>query len=410
MKLDKTDEKLWIFHIHAFCAGRTLLPGNYWFDQVAAIAAKDPCARHALLAFSTAYVLDFQPTEAMRLRANDHYRNAVRLLGQALQQQETYRAGSEDGIVAAMILIYSNDIVNWESRRPKDQQPLWREGARAARRILDHSDPGYRYWAPGNVQSSRARIGNANWVAYTDICAQPVTPLTEESTQNLFPWLLEGSKEEVHKIHDATGVCSKLLHMFSQVTYFAALLKKDPESTVVPPAAVRLREKLKNFRQWSDLSLGYPSVEELFDSCNLDDNGQPRSHPHVVRSLKVLIRCIERMPCTGPLFTSQSPFFPVFLMAIASVRPEERKVSRDWFEVVLSGAQCRSERQETQFLIRIVQSVPPVWVAIKKLWEWLDNELVEEPYDEDQPIGQRRAWWEEMVAKLVEESGVLSLV
>lgn len=76
------------------------------------------------------------------------------------------------------------------------------------------------------MQSSRARIGNANWVAYTDICAQPVTPLTEESTQNLFPWLLEGSKEEVHKIHDATGVCSKLLHMFSQVTYFAALLQK----------------------------------------------------------------------------------------------------------------------------------------------------------------------------------------
>ncbi len=57
-----------------------------------------------------------------------------------------------------------------------------------------------------------------------------------------------------------------------------------------------------------------------------------------------------------------------------------------------------------------LQSVPPVWTAIQKLWEWLDNDMVEEPYDEDQPIGQRRAWWEEMVAKLVEESGVLSLV
>ena len=56
----------------------------------------------------------------------------------------------------------------------------------------------------------------------------------------------------------------------------------------------------------------------------------------------MLIQCIERLPCTGRLFTSQSPFFPVFLMAIVSCKPEERKVSRDWFEVVLSGAQCRS--------------------------------------------------------------------
>lgn len=108
--LSFTDPWVGCSDIHAFCAGRTLLPGNYWFDQVAAIAAKDPCARHALLAFSTAYVLDFRPTEEMRIRANDHYRNAVRLLDQALQQQETYRTGSEDGIVAAMILIYSNDV------------------------------------------------------------------------------------------------------------------------------------------------------------------------------------------------------------------------------------------------------------------------------------------------------------
>lgn len=108
--LSFTDPGAGYSDLHAFCTGRTLLPGNYWCDQVASIAAKDPCARHALLAFSTAYVLDFQPTEEMRLRANDHYRNAVRLLDQALQRQETYRTGSEDGIVAAIILILSNDV------------------------------------------------------------------------------------------------------------------------------------------------------------------------------------------------------------------------------------------------------------------------------------------------------------
>ena len=116
--------------------------------------------------------------------------------------------------------------MNWESRRPRGQEPLWRAGARATRLILDYSDPGYRYWRPRNVQSSLARIGNANWIAYTDICAQPVTPLSEESTQSLFSWLLEGSKHDVHKIQGVTGVCSKLLHMFWQITHLAALLKK----------------------------------------------------------------------------------------------------------------------------------------------------------------------------------------
>ncbi len=96
--------------LNAFCAGRTLLPTNYWCEEVASIGAKDPCARHALLAFSTAYVLDFQPTEEMRRRANHHYRTAVRLIDQALHRQETYRPGNDDGIVAAMVLILSNDV------------------------------------------------------------------------------------------------------------------------------------------------------------------------------------------------------------------------------------------------------------------------------------------------------------
>jgi hypothetical protein len=56
------------------------------------------------------------------------------------------------------------------------------------------------------------------------------------------------------------------------------------------------------------------------------------------------------------------------------------------------------------------QSVPPVWQAIQGLWAWLDNDLSEQPYDEDQPIGDRRAWWEDMVKELVKRSGVLSLV
>ncbi|KAK4449072.1 fungal-specific transcription factor domain-containing protein [Podospora aff. communis PSN243] len=427
MRLDRTDKKLFCFHLNAYCPGRTLLPGNYWREQVAAIAVKYECARHALLAFASAYVLDYVPTEEMRKRANFHYRAAVRLLDEALAREETYAVGQDDGVVVAMILVLSNDIVNWESRRPPGREPLWREGSRAARVILDRADPGYRYWKPQNVQSSVARVGNANWVAYTEICAQPVAPLAAEHTTNLFPWLLQGSKEEVHKIQGVTGVCPKLLHIFSQITHLAALLKKDPDSTIVPLAALKVRNRLAKFWQWSDDSLGYASGDELMQSCVLDEHGKvfdpvkvtdlsayawvptaemylhmrvyrkPRSHPHVLRSLKRLIQCIERLPCTGPLFTSQSPFFCVFLMAIVSYQEEDRNVARAWFEEVVGAGHCRS-------------SVPPVWTAVQQLWTWLDSELNEPPYDEDQPIGDRRMWWEDMVHQLVKENGILSLV
>lgn len=50
------------------------------------------------------------------------------------------------------------------------------------------------------------------------------------------------------------------------------------------------------------------------------------------------------MPYEGPLFTSQAPFFCVFIMALLSTTEADRDVARDWFEIVvsLSGASCRS--------------------------------------------------------------------
>jgi hypothetical protein len=48
------------------------------------------------------------------------------------------------------------------------------------------------------------------------------------------------------------------------------------------------------------------------------------------------------MPQYGDLFTAQAPFFPIFLMAIISYRPEDRKVGREWFELVVSSSSGRS--------------------------------------------------------------------
>jgi hypothetical protein len=39
----------------------------------------------------------------------------------------------------------------------------------------------------------------------------------------------------------------------------------------------------------------------------------------------------------------------------------------------------------------------------------MDTELVEDPHNCWYAIRQRRAWWEEMVAKLVEEHGEINL-
>lgn len=53
--------------------------------------------------------------------------------------------------------------------------------------------------------------------------------------------------------------------------------------------------------------------------------------------------------------------------------------------------------------------VPPVWTALQKLWLWMDTDLVDEHYDDAKLIGQRKAWWEDIVEKLIETSGWIML-
>ncbi len=120
------------------------------------------------------------------------------------------------------MLIYK--CVNWELRKPKGEVPNWYLGARLAKSILDHSDPGYRYWKVANVQTTTARLANANWAAFACILAQPVTPLKREEGDNPFSWLLQGTEREVRKIHGSTGLCPKLLHTFAQVTHLSACM------------------------------------------------------------------------------------------------------------------------------------------------------------------------------------------
>jgi hypothetical protein len=121
----------------------------------------------------------------------------------------------------ASVLIVSQ-LVNWELRKPKDCLGRWQEAARIAKTILDASDPGYRYWKNENVQCTSARVANANWAAFVEILAQPVSPLKFDKTDRLCSWLLEGTEKEARRIHGGTGLSPKLLHIYGQITYLCA--------------------------------------------------------------------------------------------------------------------------------------------------------------------------------------------
>lgn len=136
------------------------------------------------------------------------------------------------------------------------------------------TDPGYRYWKPCNVQSSAARLSNANMAAYVDIMSQPLTPLTEQITDNCHPWLLEGQKKETVTINGGTGVSPKLLHIFGQITHLCVMLGKDEHSRMIVHGADGVEKVIIGLRQRSDLSEGYDSPEALLASNRLDNQGQ----------------------------------------------------------------------------------------------------------------------------------------
>ncbi|PGH15722.1 hypothetical protein AJ80_05430 [Polytolypa hystricis UAMH7299] len=428
MKLDPTDNKLWRFYLNVFCIGRTLLSKtNFWVTDLAAIADGNECVKYALLASTAAYVLDYQSkNQKLRVRANAYYRRAADLLDRSLRNRTLQEIGKEEAIVTAILFLVCDDIVNWETRKPGDCNPKWRQGTRIAKAVLDSTDPGYRYWHLANVQSSSARLALANRVAFVDILTLPVSHLVAARGDRMYGWLMEGEERELQKIFGGTGLCPKLLHTFAQITHLCALMADTTDSRIYPLGAKTIADRLAKLCQWSELSEGYETPEELFDSCTLDANGHvqtivkvteltaeawraaaqiylqcrffrlPRTHPEVLKFLSVLCRCIERMPSSGPLFSSQAPFFTIFLIGLVAVHDEHRRVARQWFNVVVDGASCRS-------------SVPPIWQVIQDMWAWMDAELVDQLFDDELPIGERDAWWEKVVDRLLQTAGLLSL-
>ncbi|KAI8625002.1 fungal-specific transcription factor domain-containing protein, partial [Xylariaceae sp. FL1651] len=428
-RLDDTELKLFRFYTIAYCEGRTILPnGNYWLSEFPAMCEKDDAVKHAILALAGAYVLDYVQHESLRAKVNNHYYLASECISKRLNEVETHEICKGEAVVSAIVLMMTEDTVNWELRKSKDDEPHWLRGAYLAKEILDRTDPGYRYWKLENVQVSKARASNGNIVAQTCILAQIVLPLRRNDSHSGFGWLLEGSAKEVRRIR-STGLSPKLLHIFYQITSLCNRLKDNPRSQVLPLIATKLFEKLNNFRQWSELSSGHESMAALLDSCDLDEQGKvhnpaqvvevtgeiwvwcakiylqcrffrkPFMHPDVCKSRKTLRDLLKRLPSEGEYFTSHYPFFALALDSLLSCTDEERELPRKWFTSLVAEASCRS-------------SVPPVWDTLQQLWGWMDGSLstgLVESYKEDQIVGERRDWWEEMVTYILEKFGYIHL-
>ncbi|EFR05452.1 hypothetical protein MGYG_08464 [Nannizzia gypsea CBS 118893] len=318
------------------------------------MAQHDQCVKHAVVALSGSYLLDYNPQRNLRDRVNYHYDKAKEMISVALRSRQNQAIGQGDNLVAAIMLLLVDDCVNWELR-------------------INNAEPN---WI---LAASAARHGYANWVALACILSELVTPLACRGNPNAYGWLLAGTQKESWKIHGGTGLCPKLLHIISQITYLSILVKEDSSMAPIYAAKV-ISDGLKTFHQWSELSSGYPNAEELLQSCDRDANGKvttaakvteltgetwvaaaqiylhcrllriraeneyrkPRHHPDVQRTAKTLWKCVTRMPYSGSLFTSQAPFCPIFIASLVSIEKKDRMIAEEWFTTVGLKGKCRS--------------------------------------------------------------------
>jgi Fungal specific transcription factor domain len=101
--------------ITGYCGGRTLIPKhNFWLSEMTAMAESDPCVKHALLALSGSYLLDYCPNEGLRTITNQHYSSASKLISECIARPMCYDVGNSDATVAAVVLMEVEDVcVPW---------------------------------------------------------------------------------------------------------------------------------------------------------------------------------------------------------------------------------------------------------------------------------------------------------
>ena len=145
-------------------------------------------------------------------------------------------------------------------------------------------------------------------------------------------------------------------------------------------------------------------VEKVFlPSCRL-----PRTHPAVLENMADLAHCIRIMPTSGTQFTAQAPLFPVFLLGLVAVDVAHKKQCYRWFHQVVStpvrSVSIGASPDHLSLSLTIFQSVPPLFMALQRIWGWIDEEFPpvshQAALDVDPKLGLRDAWWERLVQQV----------
>ncbi|KAH7243913.1 fungal-specific transcription factor domain-containing protein [Fusarium solani] len=437
-KMDRIDRRLFEFYTKNWCPGRSILNHtNLWLRDLAPMH-KNEGILYAIQSLAGVYIYDYLPDELIRQRINERYVMADEYFSKLLVAPESRRIGGGDEVITMAVILSMQDIVLTERRLKKPSSPRWLEGFKQGEYLLHKTDPGCRFWKDHNVQYSDLRISQSIIVGRAVILAQPMMALPSPATlkpeeeAGRFGWLLYGTEKDMFEIHGGCGFSKKLLHTMSQVTYCAARLQQEPNSTIVPITARYLHRQLQEMRQWSREGISWedaqtrpPTIEWVrskSDDTIIDSNREmtdvtaeawriaaiiylqcrllrlPRNHPGVLANLTDLAKCIRIMPTSGSHFTAQAPLLPVFFLGMLATLPDHKNVSRDWFEEVVR--------------IPVRSSVPPLYQALKRIWAWIDTDvrIPSAPTALFRSIGKRYAWWESLVASVhVKEKEILCL-
>ncbi|KAK7575135.1 hypothetical protein V3481_017100 [Fusarium oxysporum f. sp. vasinfectum] len=444
-KMNIIDRRLFEFYIKNWCPGRSVLSDtNLWLKDLAPMH-KNEGILHAIQSLAGIYIHDYVPDERIRRRINQLYVKADQYFSTLLNAPESREIGKGQEVITMAVLLSMQDVVLTERHRRKPHKQRWLEGFELAAGFLHATDPSQRYWDNPNTQCGSLRTSLSIIVARGVILAQPMMALApdtmnpeEESVK--FSWLTYGSEKDMYEIHGGCGLSKKLLHIMSQVTYCAARLRQEPKSVVVPVTAKIILRILEEMRQWSregkdweTAQNGRPTIERVreVDGMKIDSSQimtevtaeawriaaiiyyqcrllrLPRDHTDVRAKLEDLAKCIQIMPTSGPHFTAQAPLLPVFFLGLLAIEPEHKAIAMDWFEPVVSTP--------------VRNTVPQLYEALKRIWKWIDkvvpiqsnaadhtkankeDPIQSEPTDHTKGMSGRVPWWENVVAKLLDE-------
>ncbi|KAK7414009.1 hypothetical protein QQX98_007120 [Neonectria punicea] len=426
---DATDQTETI-NFDNFCKSRSIGPtDNVWKQLSHFLNHPEIC--YPILSLVGVFIGDRLSVNHLEDRLDEYYRRACASL-RGLQRKNDKKAEEENLLICVAIILATRDIA------VTDRPIRWLELLKVAEDVITSTDNGQRYWDRCTAMPRGIDISQRVLVGKGIILAQVMAKLPSErefsahQSSARFGWLLAGTEVDVKAINSDCGMSRRLLHNWSEITRFAAMIQHYPvdnsrvpfESSTLAASAASLCKELdgqrpciKEERFWAPCQRARVAIDPNTWRLRLDvvqtveDMTQvtadawmfaailyfycrvyrlPRNHPHILMTLEELSRCIQTTPTSGPLFTAQAPILPVFLLGMLAFSADHRRVAREWFEKAVAEPLRRS--------------ILPVYETLKLIRTWLDEEVFVPMWQIGLPtqIDKRHPWWEELVSRLRE--------